>query len=194
MLRSVVPERLTTKRFHLRRFGRRDAAPLEEAVRTSLPELSRWLPWAYPGYARDDAVAFVRDSLEAWRTGTAYDYAIHSPARPGVHLGNVSVWPVSRLGKIGEIGYWVRTDATARGVATEVTERLMQVGFETLGFHKIVLRIAVGNTPSERVAAKLGFVREGVLREEVHIQGRWVDHTLFSMLVSEYDRRAALPA
>lgn len=192
--RDVVPDRLSTKRFTLRRFGRRDTASLEEAVRASLPELSRWLPWAYPAYGRDDAVAFVRESMEAWRTGTAYDFAIRDPAQPDVHIGNISIWPVNRLGRSGEIGYWVRTDATSRGIATEATERLMQLGFETLGFHKIVLRIAVGNTASERVAAKLGFVREGVLREEVRINGRWVDHTLFSMLVSEFDRRAALPA
>lgn len=118
-----------------------------------------------------------------------------SPSRAnGVHLGNVSIWPVSRLGRSGEIGYWVRTAATSRGIATEVTERLMQVGFETLGFHKIILRIAVGNEPSMQVAEKLGFVREGVLREEVRIQGRWVDHILFSVLVSEYEHRSALPA
>lgn len=190
----MVPDRLSTKRLTLRRFGRRDAAALEEAVRASLPELSRWLPWAYPGYGRDDAVAFVRESMEAWRTGTAYDFAIRDAARPDIHVGNISIWSVNRLGRSGEIGYWVRTDATSRGIATEATERLMQLGFETLGFHKIILRIAVGNTASERVAAKLGFIREGVLREEVRINGRWVDHTLFSMLVSEYEQRAALPA
>ncbi len=190
----MVPETLTTNRFVLRRFGRRDAGALEDAVRSSLPELSEWLPWAYPGYSRDDAVAFVRDSMDAWRTGTAYDYAVSEPRANGVHLGNVSIWPVSRLGRSGEIGYWVRTAATSRGIATEVTERLMQVGFETLGFHKIILRIAVGNEPSMQVAEKLGFVREGVLREEVRIQGRWVDHILFSVLVSEYEHRSALPA
>lgn len=190
----MVPERLTTQRLVLRRFGRRDPAALEEAVRASLPELSRWLPWAYAGYGRDDAVAFVRDSMEAWRSGMAYDYAISDPARPGVHIGNISIWPVSRLGRSGEIGYWVRTDQTSKGVATEVTERLMSVGFDVLGFHKIVLRIAVGNTPSERVAEKLGFVREGVLREEVRIGTRWVDHTLYSKLVTEYEHRTVLPA
>ncbi len=80
----MVPDRLSTKRHTLRRFGRRDTASLEEAVRASLPELSRWLPWAYPGYGRDDAVAFVRESMEAWRTGNAYDFAIRDP--DGFHL------------------------------------------------------------------------------------------------------------
>jgi RimJ/RimL family protein N-acetyltransferase len=50
----------------------------------------------------------------------------------------------------------------------------------------VVLRIAVGNDPSDRVAQKLGFTREGTLREELLIRGNWVDHTLWSLLDREY--------
>jgi RimJ/RimL family protein N-acetyltransferase len=63
----------------------------------------------------------------------------------------------------------------------------MRVGFQELGFHKIVLRIAVGNDASEKVAKKLGFAKEGVLREELLIRGRWIDHNLYSMLEQEFE-------
>lgn len=185
----MVPERLTTARFVLTRFTRRDAEPLYQAVEASLPELAQWLPWAHPGYSRDDAAAFIRDSMQAWRDGKAYDYAIRDSTRPGRHIGNASIWHVSRLARTGEIGYWVRTDRTSAGVATEVTERMVRLGFEVMGLHKVTLRIAVGNRSSERVAEKLGFIREGVLREELLIRGRWVDHTLFSMLEHEWAAR-----
>jgi RimJ/RimL family protein N-acetyltransferase len=36
------------------------------------------------------------------------------------------------------------------------------------------------------VAEKLGFTREGILREELLIRGNWVDHTLWSLLDREY--------
>jgi RimJ/RimL family protein N-acetyltransferase len=62
----------------------------------------------------------------------------------------------------------------------------MRVGFEELGFHKITLRIAVGNHASQRVAEKLGFSQEGVLREELLIRGRWIDHLLYSLLDHEF--------
>lgn len=182
----MMPERLTTARFVLRRFGRRDADLVAESVQASLPELCEWLPWAHPHYTREEAAAFVRDSVAAWREGRAYDYAIRPIGDPESHLGNISIWSVSRLGRTGEIGYWVRTDQTAKGVATEVTARLIRLGFEELDFHKINLRIAVGNRASERVAEKLGFTKEGVLREELLIKGRWVDHTLYSILVHEF--------
>ncbi|MGQ0849146.1 MAG: GNAT family N-acetyltransferase [Actinomycetota bacterium] len=182
-------ERFETERLVLRRFSRRDVSALTEAVQASLPALNEWLPWAHPGYRREDASLYVRDSLEAWKEGRAYDWAIRLIGNPRRHIGNISTWPVSRLTRTGEIGYWIRTDETGKGMAAEATGAVVRLGFDELGFHKLVLRVAIGNLASERVAEKLGFAREGVLREELLIRGRWVDHTLFSLLDREYQHR-----
>ena len=64
---DLLPETITTANLSLHPFRRRDVDPLLAAVRESLPELSRWLPWAHQGYTRDDATRFVRDSVQAWR-------------------------------------------------------------------------------------------------------------------------------
>ena len=180
------PDRIHTERFLLRRFARKDADAILEAVEASLPDLSKGLPWAHENYTKDEAIAYVRDSSHSWKEGRAYDFAIRSPNEPGRHLGNMSVWHVSRLGKVGEIGYWVRSDATSRGIATETAAAMLDLGFTTLGMHKITLRIAVGNDASDRVAQKLGFTREGILREELKVNGKWLDHTLYSMLEQEF--------
>ena len=185
----MVPEQVSTDRFRLRRFSRRDVDAIAQAVAASLPRLNEWLPWAHLDYQREDAAAFIRDSMQAWREGRAFDFAIRRPNQPEIHLGNVSIWHVSRLARIGEIGYWVRSDETGKGIATEVTERLLVLGFQELGFHKMTLRIAIGNRASERVAEKLGFTVEGVLREELMLGGQWVDHTLYSLLEQEYLHR-----
>jgi len=176
----MVPERLTTQRYILRRFNRRDIDALTAVVRASMDDLHRWLPWAYPGYTRDDAASYIRESMQSWREARAFDYAVRPMATPGRHVGNVSIWHVSRSSRTAEIGYWVV------GAGTEVTARLVRLGFEHLGLHKINLRIAVGNRASDRIAEKLGFSREGVLREELLIRGRWVDHTLYSLLEQEW--------
>lgn len=182
----MVPEVLTTKRLMLRRFNRRDIDPLLEAVTYSLPELNQFMPWAHLDYGREDAASYVRDSSQSWKEHRAFDFAIRRPEQPDRHLGNISIWQVSRMGRVAEIGYWVRTDATSSGVATEATTRLIELGFDELHMNKINLRIAAGNRGSERVAEKLGFSREGVLREELFIRGDWVDHTLYSLLEREW--------
>lgn len=175
-----------SERFLLRPFERRDVKPLIEAVHASLPELHEWLPWAHLGYNKDDAQAFVRDSQRAWKDARAFDFVIRRPSEPTRHLGNISVWHVSKAFHTGEIGYWVRTDETAHGVATEVSARMLQVAFDELSMHRVILRIAVGNRASERVAEKLGFTREGVLREEIKVRGQWLDHAVWGLLEHEY--------
>ena len=187
----MLPDRIGTDRLVLRRFTRRDVDDVAEAVLSSLPELEAYLPWAHRGYGREDAAAYVRDSIQSWKERKAFDFSIRLRNDPDTHLGNISVWHVSRLARTGEIGYWIRTDRTTNGIATEATQALMRVGFDVLNMHKIVLRIAVGNRASERVAEKLGFVREGVLREELLIRGIWTDHTLYSILEHEFRTMAA---
>ncbi len=182
----VPASQLETERLIIRRFARRDSVALDNAVKASLADLNQWLPWARTDYESGDAVAFVRDSLQAWKEDRAWDYTIRYKENSSRHLGNISIWTTSKLGKIAEIGYWVRSDETSKGICTEATQRLIQEAFNNFGFHKITLRIAVGNDASDRVAEKLGFTREGVLREELLIRGNWIDHSLWSLLDREY--------
>lgn len=177
---------LETERLILQRFSRRDQATLDEAIRSSLPELNQWLPWARMDYDHSDTTGFIRESIQAWKEDRAWDYSLREKSRPDRHLGNVSLWTVSKLGKIAEFGYWMRTDESSKGYCTEAVERLLGEAFGTMAYHKVTLRIAVGNTASDRVAEKLGFTREGVLREELLIRGNWVDHSLWSLLDREF--------
>ena len=186
MPRPLPTRDRTTRRLTLRPFRRRDADPLVEAVYESIAELVRWLPWAHAGYGRTDAIRFIRDSGSAWAEGRAFDLAIRSREDSRTHVGNVSIWHTSRREQAGEIGYWVRTGATGRGIATEAACRVLQIAFEELGLHRVTLRIATGNAGSEQIAGKLGFSREGLLRQEVLVAGEWLDHSLWGILDDEY--------
>lgn len=189
MFRGIPTRARTTRRLALRPFRRRDLEPLVGAIHESWEDLAQWLPWAHAGYSRLDAMRFIRDSTAAWAEGRAFDFSIRSRAVPDEHLGNISIWPVSRRELSGEVGYWIRSASAGNGIATEAAARVLQVGFEELGMHRVTLRIAVGNLASERVAAKLGFVHEGLLRKEVLVHGVWLDHTLWALLDEEYRTR-----
>ena len=159
-----------------------------EAVTESMPELSLWLPWARGLYGLSQARLFIKSSSRSWRRGRAFDFSVTLKDTPGRVVGGVGIWYTSRLQRTGEIGYWVRTDLTGRGVATEAARALVSVGFETMGLHRILMRIGVGNHPSRRVAEKLGFSYEGIAREEIMVRGRWMDHEVYSLLEQEWRR------
>lgn len=185
MARHLDSRVRSTPRFTIRPFRRRDITTLHEAIEASVGDLQQWLPWA-SAYDRSVAQRFIRDSASAWAEGRAFDFAVRSSEEPNRHIGNVSVWWTSRQNGIGEVGYWIRSDMTGKGVGTEVTARAVQIAFEEMDCHKLVLRIAVGNVASERIAQRLGFTYEGILRDEVRIDNEWIDHTAWSLLDHEW--------
>lgn len=156
----------------------------------SMSDLQPWLPWL-DGYDKGFAQRFIRESVSSWADRRAFDLTIRPLNDLDRHVGNVSVWPTSVQNQVGEVGYWIRTTDTGRGFGTEAAAVAIGIGFNELALHKVVLRIAVGNVASERIAEKLGFVYEGVLRDEVKVGGRWLDHTSWSMLSSEWASRSA---
>ena len=181
-----APSSITRGDLEFRQFKRRDLDSLVTAVRASLPELIKWLPWATDSYNRLEGMRFLRDSSAAWKDRRAYDYAVRSTKYPDEHLGNVSIWATSKQYGVGEIGYWIRTDKVHKGIGTAATRAMVELGFGDLRMHRLTLRIAIGNRGSERIAEKLGFTKEGVLREVLTLNGKRVDHTLYSILKHEY--------
>lgn len=181
-----VPPSLPTRRLRLRRFRFTDARPLAEAVGQSFPELNQWLPWAQGLYGLAEARIFIRDSNRSWRRGKAFDFSVRLRSKAPEIVGGVGIWHTSRAQKSGEIGYWIKSDLTGKGLATEAAGALLPLGFQDMGLHRILMRIAVGNHPSRRVAEKLGFSYEGTAREEIMVGGKWMDHEVFSLLEREW--------
>ncbi len=101
-------------------------------------------------------------------------------------MGGLGIWHTSHTEKSAEIGYWIKSDLTGKGLATEAAGALVALGFENMGIHRILMRIAVGNHPSRRVAEKLGFSYEGIAREEILVRGQWMDHEVYSLLEREW--------
>jgi RimJ/RimL family protein N-acetyltransferase len=74
-----------------------------------------------------------------------------------------------------------------QGYAQELTMLMLKHAFYDLGLHRISSYILATNTASTRVHEKCGFSHEGVLRQAVYKNGRYVDLILMSILREEYD-------
>lgn len=76
-----------------------------------------------------------------------------------------------------------------RGLGTEAMRIFIGYGFEQLGLHRISLDVLAFNPRARRVYEKVGFVTEGVLREEHNWGGQWIDDTIMSILDHEWRDR-----
>ncbi len=63
-----------------------------------------------------------------------------------------------------EIGYYLKRSAWGNGYATEACKRLLQMAFEESPLTEVVATFDVGNTGSQRVLEKAGFVNHGTMR------------------------------
>lgn len=77
---------------------------------------------------------------------------------------------------IGEKEYW------GRGIAPEASKLLIKYGFTELNLHKISARIFAPNKQSLRLAEKIGFKKEALLKEDLYVDGKYVDTHIFTLL------------
>ena len=108
----------------------------------------------------------------------------------GEFLGYAVTGIVDRSELEVELGYAVAPGARGRGVATETLRQLTQWAFDE-GMVRVIALISVDNAASSRVAEKVGYTFEGVLRSVHHIDGRRGDLQSWSILPGEL---AAQPA
>ena len=150
-------------------------------------EIARWLDAVPQPYREAEARAWVEQASSSWDEGASAPFAV-ADATTGDLLGSVGFSWVGDQ-HVGEIGYWMRRDARGRGLTTRAVRLASQWALRALGCERLQLRADEQNVPSQRVAEKVGFTREGVLRS-VHFnarQNRRVDFVMFSLLPAELD-------
>ena len=86
----------------------------------------------------------------------------------------------------GELWYLLQPPRWGRGLVAEAARALVDHGFQQLALHRIRARCLPENPASARVLEKLGFRREGLLRQNLRIHGEWRDSQLYAMLAGEW--------
>ncbi len=162
-----------------------DVDDLYAAVNESRPELETWMAWCHPGYRRADAADWLRLAEQSWANGNEYSFVILDRTT-GAALGTCGLNAIDPVNRWANLGYWVRTPATGRGVATRAATLVADFGFTELGLHRIEILAATGNAPSQHVASRVGAVREGVLRRRLHVNETTHDAVVFSLIRDEW--------
>jgi RimJ/RimL family protein N-acetyltransferase len=183
--------RVTTPRLVLRCWMPQDAPKLQAAIDASLPELRRFMPWAKAEPEPLEAkVVRLRHFRGQFDLGQDFVYAIFdSDERECV--GGTGLH--TRLGPFArEIGYWIATPHTKKGLATEAASALVQVAFRVDGVARVEIRCDPDNVASSAVARKVGMKLEGTRRADtVRPDGSVRDTLVFSAIKAELDE---LPA
>ena len=117
------------------------------------------------------------------RRRTEYRWLIDFKGEP---IGTVAVMNPSWSMGYAEIGYMLCESKQSRGFGTRAVALLVDKLFTETDLHRIYAMIAPDNTASIRLVERLGFMREGRMREHYLIQGRRVDEVVYGLLRREW--------
>ena len=159
--------------------------------------LDRWSPPAAPAFFTE---AFWRERLaiavEEYQAGRAARFVLQ-PAGPasGPVLGTCNYTNIVRGPfQACHLGYQIAREHEGRGLMAEALRATNAWAFENLRVHRIMANYRPENERSARVLERLGFVREGIARNYLFIDGAWRDHVLTSLTSPAFDPGWVEPA
>lgn len=101
-------------------------------------------------------------------------------------IGSVDMSPINLNVPSYEIGYWLRSDQTGQGLATEFVSAAIGIARDTFLAERLEARCDVRNERSCRLVERLGFVCEGIARyENRDAAGRLCDTRIYGFLPKE---------
>lgn len=140
-----------------------------------------------------DRRPFTREGQERWiseqvRSGHVAQFIIELlPEKRSV--GSVYLRDIDSQHHKAEYGIFIgEEDARGNGCGTKAAKLILRYAFETLGLHRVFLRVLADNPAAAASYRKAGFVREGCFRDDVFVDGNYVDVIFMSMLREEWEK------
>lgn len=173
---------LTTPRLTLRSIEPSDGPALFEIF--SDREVMRYwssLPWIDP----TQGVEFVESLRPLFVEGTLYQWGVVSTSKDSL-IGTCTLAHLDLQNRRAEIGFILRRDHWGQGFMSEAVSKLLQFAFSELALHRIEADVDPRNAPSIRLLERLGFQREGYLRERWLVGDEINDTVMYGVLGREW--------
>jgi RimJ/RimL family protein N-acetyltransferase len=179
---SLPAPTLHTARLRLRPFTEADTDAIF-ALQSNVGVLRYWD--APPWKDRAQAERFIAVCGQIEQEATGARLAVERAA-DGVFIGWCSLNTWNPEFRSARLGYCFNDAAWGQGFATEAAGALLQWAFDTLDLNRVQAETDTRNTASSRVLEKLGFVREGRLREDCIVDGDISDTWVYGLLRREW--------
>lgn len=184
--KAAVPDEVIGSRIVLRTYRISDAPEMKAAVDESRAQLLPWMVWAKEPVSEQEQVATISGILARWSLREDLTLGMFH-RESGRFLGGTGLHRINWAVGAYEIGYWVRVSDTGKGYVTEAVRLLTQTVFETLRGVRVSIHCAESNHRSNAIPQKLGFHREGMLRNtSLDSEGNLHHLVIYSLIAEEW--------
>ncbi|MEG7336602.1 GNAT family N-acetyltransferase [Bacillus sp. 0102A] len=179
-----VPLQLETERLILRAPHQTgDGNIVNQAIRDSFGELKAWLPFAQELPTVEETEINVRNTHIDFLKRESFRFLIFD-RDCNDFIGIISLQRINWTIPKCEIGYWINSKFSGNGYMTEAVKKLADFGLNNLKFRRIEIRCESTNLKSRAIPEKLGFVFEGILRnDDLSADGNNLTDTCFYSII-----------
>ena len=159
------------------------AETLYQLVKGNRLHLREWLPWVDNMRSVDDFKRYINSSKQRYANHSETGYVImanHSM------IGRVGMYNIDLTNKSASIGYWLDQQWLGKGIITRCCKAMIGEGFNRLHLNRIEIRAAIENHKSQAIPERLGFKKEGIIRQGEFVNDHFVDLYVYSMLKEEW--------
>lgn len=177
---------LSTERLTLRPLREADAQSVY-AIRSD-PQVMRYhssAPWT----SIEPAIALIARDTAAMASGEQLRLGLTIAANTTL-VGSCCLFDLDRANRRAEIGYELHRSHWGYGYMHEALQALLDFAFSTMLLNRIEADIHPDNLASARTLERLGFQREGLLRERWFVEGEVSDTVLYGLLQRDWVSRA----
>lgn len=147
--------------------------------------LKKWLPWVDNTVTAEDTLNFIKDSVAKHINGESFNCAVFYKDKIA---GVMGLTEISKFENSTEIGYWLGKEFTGKGIMTKACKALVDYCFEELKLSRVKIRCEKGNKASRGVPERLGFFKQGILKKDGYLYGKYIDHVQYVLYKREWNK------
>lgn len=163
---------------------------IRQFERTDIPKKVEWINNPENNQFLHYDIPICVEKTEKWFDShfgeeTRYDAVIEVDGTP---VGTIGLLNIDRKNSKAE--YYIAMGETSykgKGVAKEASKLILQYAFEVLALNRVYLFTESENIAAQKLFERVGFVKEGLIRQDIMSHGKFVDRFAYGLLREEWN-------
>ncbi|MDI6878718.1 MAG: GNAT family protein [Desulfitobacteriaceae bacterium] len=145
--------------------------------------LKQWLPWVDGTKSVEDTKSFIEITKKQFSASNGFQAGIWYK---GSIAGVIGFHGMNWANKSTSIGYWLGEKYQGNGLMTKATKAFVNYAIGELKLNRVEIRCADKNFRSQAIPERLGFIKEGKIRDAEWLYDHFVDHVVYGILAREW--------
>ncbi|MDP4083980.1 MAG: GNAT family protein [Bacillota bacterium] len=164
-------------------FQPHDYLKLFQLVDENREYLQEWLPWVENMSAPFQFESIIPIWLQQFAENNGFNAGI---LFKGKLMGSIGLTQIDWFNKQTSVGYYLAKKAQGHGIMTRSVQAVLNYAFFELGLNRVEIRCGEKNKKSRAIPERLGFVKEGKIRDGEQLYGRFHDLIVYGMLARDW--------